>query len=291
MAIPDEQLSAWSKQGSVTASSTAYASVIAAIEVSGLKQLHSIDVFLQGSYRNSTNIAKESDVDVVVNCHDTFHSYKDLLDGVELTKANSLPRESYGWNEFRSDVKNALIAHFGHRRVTEKRKCLRVTDAGGTGIAADVVPAFDYRYYYQNAQKWHDGIAFFATDTFNIIVGFPKYHYESGVRKSESTKQEFKPSVRVFKNVAAEMVDRGLLSDGDAPSYFVECLIYNVPDEYFYGPTWQDQVARLYNWLEKADKSQFMCVNGVYLLFRSGQWTIDMADRFINQIPHLWNDW
>jgi hypothetical protein len=291
MVIPEAQLLTWSGQGSVAGSATAYASIGAAIDASGLKRSHGIDVFLQGSYRNSTNIAKESDVDVVVNCHDTFYSYKGLLEGVELAKVNALAPATYGWNELRADVKKALVAHYGPGRVTDKTKCLLVTDAGGTGISADVVPAFDYRYYYQDAQRWLEGIAFFRTDTFDMIVGFPKYHYENGVRKSESTKQEFKPSVRVFKNAAVEMVDRALLSDGDAPSYFIECLIYDVPDEYFFGSTWQDQVARIYNWLEKADKSQFMCVNGVYRLFGSGQWTTELADRFIRQFPHLWNNW
>jgi hypothetical protein len=290
MAIPENQLRKWSSQGSTSGSAAAYASICHAIDSSGLKRSHSIDVFLQGSYRNSTNIARESDVDVVVNCHDTFYSYKGLLKGVELAKVNALPAATYNWNAFRGDVKDALVGYYGAGRVKDKNKCLQVVDAGGTGIPADVVPAFDYRYYYDDAQKWLDGIAFF-TKALEMIVGFPKYHYANGVSKNDATKEEFKPSVRVFKNAAEEMVDRVLLYEGNAPSYFIECLIYNIPDQFFVGSSWEQQVVGLYNWLEAADKSDFVCVNGIYRLFGEDQWTMDMANRFISQFANLWNNW
>jgi hypothetical protein len=290
MVIPEAQLTTWSARGSVAGSATAYASVTNAVDVSGLKKLHGIDVFLQGSYRNATNIPKESDVDVVVNCHDTFHSYKGLLAGVELAKANAMPVETYTWNEFRADVRAALVSYYGAGRVKDKNKCLQVLNAGGTGISADVVPAFDYRYYYGDAAKWLEGIAFF-TKASELIVGFPEYHYASGVLKNDATKQEFKPSARVFKNAGAEMVDRRLMNDGSAPSYFIECLIYNVPDDCFVAATWQDQTAAIFNWLATTDKSGFKCVNGVYQLFGAGQWTMAMADFFLDRFRYLWNNW
>jgi hypothetical protein len=290
MAIPENQLATWAQQGSTTGSAAAYASVNRAIDQSGLKALHAIDVYLQGSYRNSTNIAKESDVDVVVNCHESFFSTTDLLAGAQLTKVKALADATYTWDQFRNDVKDALVSYFGTARVKDKDKCLEVASAGGTGISADVVPALDYRLYRSDG-SWIEGIAFLTRTDRRRIVGFPKLHYENGVKKQKETNDEFKPTVRVFKNAGAEMVDRVLLYEGDAPSYFIECLVYNVPANQFVGSSWQDQTVSVFNWLQSADKSRFVCVNGVYRLFGPGQWTLDMADRFISQFAKLWNNW
>ena len=40
-----------------------------------------------------------------------------------------------------------------------------------------------------------------------------------------------KPLARIFKNMRSRMVDVGLIKAGLAPSYFVEGLLYNVPNE------------------------------------------------------------
>jgi hypothetical protein len=50
------------------------------------------------------------------------------------------------------------------------------------------------------------------------------------------------------------MLREGLLPDGVAPSYFVEGLIYNVPDANF-GGNYKDTFVNCFNWLVNTDKS------------------------------------
>lgn len=77
MPIPQSQLDTWSRKGGTAASTDAYASIRFALEkqTSPLNG-RPVEIFLQGSYANSTNIHADSDIDVVVLYHSTF--YKDM---------------------------------------------------------------------------------------------------------------------------------------------------------------------------------------------------------------------
>lgn len=57
MAVPESQLETWSHQGSISQSSSTYATIKRAIEASDTKYADKdYEVFLQGSYGNDTNI-------------------------------------------------------------------------------------------------------------------------------------------------------------------------------------------------------------------------------------------
>jgi len=291
VAIPEQQLKDWTAQGSIAGSARAYESVQQALAKSGLPESHKIETFLQGSFRNSTNVERDSDVDVVVNRHGSFFPNVSSLPAGEAERVRALPDSAYKYQQFRQDVRDGLIDYYGSSRVIDRNKCVTIVDAGGTGISADVVPAFDFRYYYQDSQHWHLGIAFLTQRDNERIIGFPKQHYDNGVRKHGETNSEFKPTVRLFKNAASEMVDRGLLDPSVAPSYFIECLIYNVPASRFGASTWEGRVVDVYNWLESADLSEFVCVNGILYLFGPKQWTQDNAQQLLAQFKTLWNTW
>jgi tRNA nucleotidyltransferase (CCA-adding enzyme) len=67
MPIPFSRLNTWSNQGATTTSSTAYNSVRTALLKSTSPLANrGVDIFLQGSYANATNIYGDSDIDVVV---------------------------------------------------------------------------------------------------------------------------------------------------------------------------------------------------------------------------------
>jgi hypothetical protein len=73
MTIPSNQLSTWTNQGGTTASSNAYAAINRALNAPASFVLGThFDVFLQGSYRNATNIHGDSDIDVVCALNETF---------------------------------------------------------------------------------------------------------------------------------------------------------------------------------------------------------------------------
>jgi hypothetical protein len=72
----------------------------------------------------------------------------------------------------------------------------------------------------------------------------------------------------MFKNARSAAVDRGLLQDADAPSYFVECLIYNVADSCFQS-TYASTCYSVLDWLHGRDMTQFVC--GSHLVWLFGQ--------------------
>jgi hypothetical protein len=41
--------------------------------------------------------------------------------------------------------------------------------------------------------------------------------------------------VRVFKNMRNSMIEKGFLAEGVAPSYFIEGMLWNVPNDRFTG--------------------------------------------------------
>jgi hypothetical protein len=98
-------------------------------------------VFAKGSYKNSTNVRLDSDVDVAAECREFM--YTDLTGpAVEWSKESlgiTPYTGTYTPEQFRHDVENALIDRFGKSVDVSGNKALQVRE-GSTSLAADVVP-------------------------------------------------------------------------------------------------------------------------------------------------------
>src|SRR6266849_7057164 len=106
MAVPETQLVTWAKQGSITQSSTTYATIKRALEASDTKYSgKSYEVFLQGSYGNDTNIYAESDVDVVIRLDSIYHYDIEALTPAEQATFNAvLVPGTYPYSDYKADV-------------------------------------------------------------------------------------------------------------------------------------------------------------------------------------------
>lgn len=146
MATWEEQLRSWAQSPSKTETErmeNAEQMVRNAIDASQTLSLRDIKVFAQGSYRNRTNIPRESDVDVGVLCKDTF--YYDLPDG--FTKEQfSISPATYHYPEFKNDVQKALSDYFGAGSVTRGSKAFDIKETS-YHVDADVAPFFEHRRY------------------------------------------------------------------------------------------------------------------------------------------------
>lgn len=130
MAIPESQLETWSKQGSVSQSSSTYAPVKKALEDSkAIYKDKSFEVLLQGSYGNDTNIYAESDVDVVVRLDSIFRGDIDSLSIEEKNAYNNLPNATYNFKDFKKAVIIRLQNAFGKENITEGIKLLKLNQA------------------------------------------------------------------------------------------------------------------------------------------------------------------
>lgn len=297
MAIPDSQLDSWSHQGSITQSSATYAAVKRALEASDTKYSgKDFEVFLQGSYCNDTNIYAESDVDVVIRLDAMFHYDLSTLTPGEAAafKAAYPGSASYSYSAFKTDVVAALEKSFGTSVKPDKR-AIKIK-ANGSRRSADVVVATEFRRYSSfpsiAGAQFSRGICFF-TSSGDRIVNYPKQHSANCTAKHQATNKWFKPMVRILKNMRCKLIDEGLIEDGSAPSYFLEGLLYNVPDDKF-GNSYGDTFVAAVNWIFQAKRDDLVCANEQYYLVRDSAatcWPCANCAAFLDAVANLWNNW
>ena len=170
-------------------------------------------------------------------------------------------------------------------------------EGNGSRRNADVIVAFEYRRYYKFKSRYdesHDtGICFFTSD-WTQIVNYPNQHSENLTAKHQATGNNFKPLVRIFKNMRSKLIEDGLIEDGSAPSYYIEGLLYNVPNDRFVGD-YRNICLNILKWLyDTTDRSEFVCANEEYYLLRDNSqtcWACADGQNFIDSAIKLWNDW
>lgn len=283
MPIPESQLETWSHQGAISTAKATADSIKNALNSYGYwPGAIDFDVYLQGSYKNDTNIRGDSDVDVVAQLNSTFYSNlsQDQKGMLRLSPA------LYGWSEFRADVLRALKVYYGQSSVTEGNKSIKVKASNGR-LPADVVVAAQYRRYKTvSPYDYTEGVCFWSRNDNRQIINYPKTHYDNGVSKHQSTNKWYKPAVRLFKNA------RAYIHGDSTPSYFSECILFNVPDEKF-GQSYQVTFCNVVNWLNEIDMTNFVCQNGQLRLFGATpeQWSSAHAKQFVGNLISLWNNW
>ncbi len=289
MAIPETQLSTWAAPPGDSKAQAAYGQVRRALEGSPALQSKTLDRYLQGSYRNRTHIRADSDVDVVAELQSSFFYNIDRLGEPEKALFKQLvPDATYLFAHFKRDVLQALVDAFGANSVTEGNKCLNV--AGNPDRSnADVLACLEhhtYRSFARDRQKdYIPGIKFF-TKSGAIVINWPKAHYQNGSAKNQNTDEKFKHLVRIFKHIRRLLVEATDLTNDVAPSYFIECLLFNVPDHLF-SPTYSASLSNALGYLRDADYSKFVCVNRQEYLFGGANgWNADEAKVFVHLVDN-----
>lgn len=297
MAIPESQLDTWSHQGSVSQSSSTYHTIRSALTASTTPYFgKNIAVFLQGSYGNDTNIYAESDVDIVIRLDDCFQS--DLSELTEEEKAayrSTFPDATYTHVDFKRDVLATLMNQYGSA-VNTGDKAIAI-NGNGTRRKADVIVAIQFRRYFKFRSSYDstyvEGICFWNGKS-EQITNYPKQHSINLTTKHQNTSHWLKPVIRVFKNMRSRMVTEGLIGFDIAPSYYIEGLLYNVPNAKLFS-SYQNCVVNTLNWyLQEASKANLVCANEQYYLLREGYhtcWRQSHCDAFINAAVRLWESW
>ena len=297
MAIPESQLDVWAKQGSITQSQTTYATVRACLSAPDAPYAaRSKSIFLQGSYGNDTNIFADSDVDVVIATDSIYYYGTADLKPDELTVflASHSIGASYSYNQFKADVSGHLTSRYGSAVKPGKKAIFIKGD--GNRRDTDVLPAVEYRRYTRFRtdadSDYYSGITFWMPDGVQII-NYPKQHSTNATAKHQRTGSWFKPTVRILKNMRNAMIAKNYLADGIAPSYFLEGLLYNVPDARF-GISYADTFVNAVNWVIQCDRTELLCANEQYLLLHPSSpvtWRDEQLQAFLDASVKFWNEW
>lgn len=239
------------------------------------------DIFLQGSYKNDTNLRRDSDVDVVVQLSARLRPRVAALSGFQLEQDQSHKIAYEKWRSFRAQVLKALRARCGTKAVTAGRKSLKLAK-GKIPVSADVVVTLRYE----------TGLTFYLAGERRWVVSYPQQHYEGGHKKELATEGRYKRTIRMFKAARNHLVENHAIRDGIAPSYFIECLLYNVPNNLF-RPSFGQSYCGVVEYLAAASLQQFKCQNGVRKLFGPSRdpWSVDEAQKFVWALGQLWEKW
>lgn len=296
MPISEKQLETWSHQGSITQSKQTYASVKSVLEdPSAPYNGRSYSNFLQGSYGNDTNIYADSDVDIVMMLDDIYYTDLDHLTEEEKNRyLSARSTASYTFAQFKAEVFGHLASKYGSS-VTLGKKAILIEGSGGRRDC-DVLVCTELRRYVRfnsfSDQEYHTGICFWTTDGVRI-TNFPRQHSVNCTKKHQDTNSWFNPSVRILKNMRNSMIEKGYIEEGLAPSYFLEGMLYNVPNGNF-GVSYQDTIAQSINWLLKSDRSKLLCANELYFLCHPSSlvtWRAEKLQAYLDAVVKYWNNW
>jgi hypothetical protein len=220
MAISEDQLDTWSQRGKTGQFTDTNKSISAnLVDSSAPYPVKDVEVFLQGSYGNDTNVWADSDVDIVLKHKGAFYydisgmtqSEQQAFKGIFSTDA------AYGYTNFKADAETWINRLYNGVRVGKKAVLVPGNDSRRN---ADVLVCQEFRRYYSyepGVRGYHCGVAFYANGS--RIENFPKQHSKNCTAKHQATNQNFKRMVRVFKNMRNTMIRDGLLAEGIAPSY------------------------------------------------------------------------
>jgi hypothetical protein len=238
----------------------------------------SLKVYAKGSYPNNTNVRSDSDVDIAVEC-------TDVLYWEESEEGNHTPGDPYEgiWTpaKLRAELLSAMKAKFPGQ-VNSKGSTAIQINSNSARVDADVVPCFSFRYYMKYGSR--DGTKIFKTDG-SSIVNYPVQQMENGIAKNKRTGYAYKKGVRLLKRIENAMAEDGTFRE--LPSFFMECLAYNCPDNVFAHPTWTEclraMLLHIWNNLQGDEPTTggWLEVNECFFLFHSNQkWTREDGREF-----------
>lgn len=208
-----------------------------AVEAHGAFSGMSYRIYAKGSYANNTNVRSNSDVDVAVQCRDVFYYEK----APNSNEPATTPYEGQ-WTPsmLRSELNLALRAKFGESVDTSGSTAIQI-HSSSTRVEADVVPCFDYRFYFSDG-SYREGARVYKTDG-SHVENFSDLQLQEGVSKNTRTSRRYKRVVRILKRLSLVMAENGV--HREVPSFFIECLAYNCPDNLFSGNSWTETVKKI----------------------------------------------
>ncbi len=250
----------------------------------GFKDI-SLRILPKGSYTNNTNVRQDSDVDIAV-IHEGFNYFKaSALKEADRPKGGDVTIPHLGEGQLRAELERCLRAKFGSECDTTGKTAITISE-GSTRVSADVVPSFEHRLYYYDSWGWvryHEGTTTRRTDG-TWVINYPEQQHKNGITKNNRTSKRYKYLVRILKRIENDLVDAGKIKE--LPSYFMECLVYCVPNSKFgtgLFPTFtrdlKNVLTHIYNGTGgDGDAASWYEPNGIKELFGPEQkWTMEDA--------------
>jgi hypothetical protein len=280
----EEQFREWAKPPGKTEQDrcdNAASAIRNVIKASDKLRARGVSGFVHGSYRNNTNVRKDSDVDIGILCTDTF--FHDPLPEGWTQERLGFSDATYHYDQYKNEVEEALVNYFGRSAIKRGNKAFDVHETS-YHVEADVAAFFEHRRYHSDG-TYLEGVELRTDKESHRVINWPEQHYENGVNKNKQTGTRFKSVVRVLKALSNEMTEQSIRA-GDVPGFLIECLVWNVPNGNFQNDSYRADVRSALAFLFNNTRSYEDCkgweeVSDLIYLFHSGQkWTWQHAHAF-----------
>lgn len=192
-----------------------------------------LTVEAKGSWANNTNVSSDSDMDIKVEfTRRVFKGVKTTeMSFWELYLQNREYTGPWSAEEFRSELGIALKKVSSNMDATHN-VAFYVPSVPGSRPDTDVVPCFTYIHDSNSGRPTSQGTVVFTKDGKHII-NWSQQQLDNGRTKNVATGRRYKYAVRALKAVENDLARAGAIKE--LPSYFMECLVYNVPNSIFLG--------------------------------------------------------
>jgi len=249
-----------------------------------------VETYIHGSYANATNIFFPSNLEVCVELKLPKYEYS-------LTGDYYVNHElDYGPREFRQDLFDAINEQVESPDASCKlnKQCIVVPKHKTLMHVAEITPCVEFVLTDDNGGE-QKGILVHDAKIEKDIPTFPILHQKHGQTKDVRCEGNFKKFVRMFKTIKA-IAGRENKNDEylgrPVRGYFIECLIYNVPDSLFHGVDLHDGFLKIMNYLAHIDIKTFQCQNHVWdLIGSAGEfWNEKDANAFVTAMKIFYRE-
>lgn len=297
MKITEKLLTDWSQAENSDYHKRVFQGIFGAICGSEFLVEKKVDVYLHGSYPNKTNIRAISDVDIVVQLSAEYHN-----DAMGVQIHDKQRKNYYSWNFYKLEVLKALEKWVSidseelkaMYKVLMHRKCINISNK------IDILPALKYKNKAHikyndlniiNNNRYAEGIIFWDNDG-EEFINYPMLHILNSRLKNSKTNAKYSHFVRILKNFRDYLHSDDTLFMLNCPSYFIDCLVYNYPDELFLDKDYLTNLSLLLYYLRNrisAKDDNLVVVNEQEPLFgkKLTQWNKRDALDFLLSVSEL----
>jgi len=249
-----------------------------------------VDIYIHGSYANATNVYFPSNLEVCVELKITTPFEYKLTNEYYVTHdLDTTPKM------FRDLLYDAL-QEITQPNCSKNNKCIVLQKFGKLRHMVEITPCVSFRYieedhpHIDGKGSSFAGVLLRDAGVNADIATFPKLHAKNGQTKDIRCSGNFKRMVRMFKTLNA--IHTREVGTESARGYFIECLLFNIPDQMYRGSDLDEIFLKVINYLTHADLGDSVCQNLVWHLFGNTPefWDEDSAHRFIKMIKTMYTE-
>jgi len=303
MALSDEIISKWFKESVLKfdldktfqeVEDTIEQAAKLLAEERGLYKPEDVKTYIQGSYLNNVYVGQNTKLEVVVELtragDEVYDELEYFMDKSPRKRAVRI-KPAYPLQRFKLDLYNKLSDLFNSNRVTTCNQAITIEKNLTLPVTIEVTPAFSFKRANDEGEDvpcvlvWEE----FSGD---YTISYPHLHTTNLSLKDGKTDGNTKKVIRLFKNMRDYMINEQVFPAGAAPGYFIDCLVYNVPDILLKGSDMRGVLLKVFNYLNNKNINEMLCVHEQFPMFGSNfdQWDIKHARFFVSSLIYTYKN-